>query len=133
MTATRDGKKFLPQEDESVKVNVDNPCKRRHPVEELLNQVVAGDLPWSRATLKLGLLITSLSSLRRRGRGLPRNLPLCFRTLSLLNPLKTGSCFCNVKRTDAKQKITNRLYLVCYLIFTLRSILFGRTAVAEKP
>lgn len=65
VTATRNGKKFSPQEDENVSnVNVHNPCEWRHPVEKLLDQLVAGDLPWSRATLKLGLMITSLSSLQ---------------------------------------------------------------------
>lgn len=47
-----------------MKVDVDNRCKMRHPVEKLVDQLVAGDLPWSRATLKLGLMITSLSCLQ---------------------------------------------------------------------
>ena len=49
---------------EHVEVNVGNPCKMRHPVEKLVDQLVAGDLPWSRATSKLGLMITSLSCLQ---------------------------------------------------------------------
>jgi hypothetical protein len=71
---------------EAKEKQVRNPFKMRHPVEELVGQLVATDLPSSRATLKLELMITSRSYrvFLSAGGWFPDMLPLC----SVLIPLR---------------------------------------------